>query len=508
VPARFNAAAWLVDRHAEEGRLECTAICADAELSYGHVLANVNRTGNALRELGVRAGDRVLLALLDGPEFIYAFLGAIKIGAVPVPTNTLYTPRDHAYVWGDCDPRVAIVSESLLPAVSDARTSKTRLVVAGQGDISFADWIGAASAELTPQDTASEAVAFWLYTSGTTGLPVAAVHRQRDILVCCEGFGRHVLEITETDRCYSVAKLFFAYGLGNSLYYPFSVGASTCLFPGRPEPRRVFEIIARDRPTLLFAVPTAFASMLRTAESDGIRDLAAVRRCLSAGEALPPGIYERWRARFGVELLDGLGSTEMCNTFIANRAGEARPGSSGRLVPGYDARILDDQGHDAPDGTVGDLVVRGASACACYWNDLERTERAFLGDWLKTGDRYSRDRDGYFWYAGRADDMMKAGGMWVSPIEVEAALLDHDAVLEAGVVGAPNADQLVKPVAFVVLVPGRVATPALEEELREFVRQRLAPYKHPRRIVFTNELPKTATGKIQRFRLRERAGTL
>ncbi len=498
-----------MDRHAAEGRLSHPAIRSEGRtLSYGDVLANVNRTGNALRRLGVRRGDRVRLVLLDGPEFVYAFFGAFKIGAVAVPINTLFTPRDHAYVSTDSGARVAIVSESLVPALAGAGSTDVPLIVVGQpgaGAIGFAELVAAESAELAPEPTPADGAAFWLYTSGTTGLPVAAIHRQRDVFVCHQGFGRAVLEITEADSTFSVAKLFFAYGLGNSLYHPFAVGASTVLYPGRPEPRQVFEIIARERPTLLFSVPTSFAALLRVAEADGIRDLGAVRRCVSAGEALPVGIYERWRARFGLELLDGLGSTELCHTFISNRAGRVRPGSSGTLVSGYDARIVDDVGTEVADDVVGDLLVRGASACASYWNDDTRTRRTFDGEWVRTGDRYSRDRDGYFWYTGRTDDMMKAGGMWVSPVEVEAVLLEHTAVLEAGVVGVPNAEELVKPVAFIVLAPGHAATPELEEELRDFVRQRLAPYKHPRRVIFLAELPKTATGKVQRFKLREQA---
>ncbi len=316
------------------------------------------------------------------------------------------------------------------------------------------------------------------------------MHLQHDMLVCCESFGRHVLEIGPDDRTFSVAKLFFAYGLGNALYFPFHVAASSVLYAGRPEPTRVFEIIARERPTLFFAVPTAFAALLQVAGAERTYDLSSLRLCLSAGEPLPKALYERWRARFGLEILDGIGSTEMCHTFIANRRGEVRPGSSGRLVPGYEARIVDDQGHPVPAGEIGDLLVKGDSACAGYWNQHERTTQTLLGD-------------GWFWYAGRGDDRIKAGGMWVAPTEVEGALIEHPAVLEAGVVGAADRDELVKPLAFVVLAPGQTPGPALERELQEFVKARLAPYKYPRWVRFVAELPKTATGKIQRFRLRE-----
>jgi benzoate-CoA ligase family protein len=361
--------------------------------------------------------------------------------------------------------------------------------------------------ELAPAETTKDDVAFWLYSSGTTGTPKGVVHLQHDMVVCCEGYGRYVLEIDESDRCYSIAKLFFAYGLGNALYFPFYVGASAVLFPGRPEPTKVFELIERERPTLLFGVPTAFAALLQAARDRPAQNLGSVRRCLSAGEPLPKAIYERWLARFGVEILDGLGSTEMCHTFIANRAGRVRAGSSGSIVPGYDAKIVDEAGRELAAGEVGSLVVRGDSAFAFYWNQHERTKATISGEWVRTGDKYSRDDEGYFWYAGRSDDMIKAGGIWVSPAEVESALVEHDAVLEAGVVGAADADQLIKPLAFVVLTGQHEPTPELEHQLKEFVKGKLAPFKCPRWVVFVPALPKTATGKIQRYRLRELAAT-
>jgi len=365
--------------------------------------------------------------------------------------------------------------------------------------------VGAESEELDAATTTKDDVAFWLYTSGTTGTPKAAVHLHHDMVVCCEGFGRHVLEISPDDRCFSVARLFFAYGLGNALYFPFHVGASTVLSPRRPEPVKVFEILTRERPTLFFAVPTAFATMLQVADAERTYDLRSVRLCLSAGEPLPKPIYERWLERFKLEILDGIGSTELCHTFIANRRGQVRPGSSGTLVPGYDARVVDDQSRDVSPGEVGNLLVKGDSACAGYWNQHERSLQTFVGEWVRTGDKYRREPDGSFWYAGRADDMLKVSGMWVSPAEVESALAEHPAVVEAGVVGAADRDELVKPLAFVVLAAGHPPTPALEDELKAFVKQRLAVYKYPRWIVFVGELPKTATGKIQRFRLRETA---
>ena len=515
IPRDFNAAAWFVDRHVREGRGGRLAIVRGGRtLTYGDLAAGVNRVGNALTRLGVRMEQRVMLLLPDCPEFVYAFWGALKIGAVPVPTNTLLTPRDYEYILNDSRAEVAIVGEELAPAVEAVRSRLAfprHLVVAGRagvGQLALEDLVADEPDDLAPAGTTKDDVAFWLYTSGTTGTPKAAVHLHHDMLVCCEGFGRHVLEIGPEDRTFSVAKLFFAYGLGNALYFPFHVGAATVLEPGRPEPAKVFEIITRERPTLFFAVPTAFAALLQVAGAQRTYDLSSVRLCLSAGEPLPRPIYERWRETFGLEILDGIGSTEMCHTFIANRRGQVRPGSSGTLVPGYEAKIVDDQGRDVPAGEVGHLLVKGDSACSCYWNQHERTTQTIQGEWVRTGDKYRREADGYFWYAGRSDDMIKAGGMWVSPAEVESALTEHPAVVEAGVVGAADQDELVKPLAFVVLARGHAPGAALEEELKLFVKSRLAPYKYPRWVVFVEELPKTATGKIQRFRLRQTADSL
>ncbi|HET7295673.1 MAG TPA: benzoate-CoA ligase family protein [Gemmatimonadales bacterium] len=512
IPRDWNAARWFVDRHVEEGREGRLAIIHEGRrLTYGDVSAGANRLGNALRRLGVAMEQRVVLLLPDSPEFVWTFWGAIKIGAVPIPTNTLLASHDLAYILDDSRASVAVVSAPLAGAVEAVRPRLRHLahvVVVGEkapGQLGYEELVAAERAELEPAATTRDDVAFWLYTSGTTGTPKAAVHLQHDMLVCCEGFGRHVLAIGPDDRTFSVAKLFFAYGLGNALYFPFHVGASTVLSPARPEPAKIFDLIARERPTIFYAVPTAYAAMLQVPDAERRYDLTSLRLCSSAGEPLPKAIYERWRERFGLEILDGIGSTEMCHTFIANRPGAVRPGSSGTLVPGYDARLVDDEGRDVPVGEVGNLLVKGDSACSCYWNQHERTMQTILGEWVRTGDKYTRDADGYFWYAGRADDMIKASGMWVSPAEVEGALVAHPAVVEAGVVGGADKDQLVKPLAFVVLAAGHAPSAELDAELKRFVKERLAPYKYPRWIVFVDQLPKTATGKIQRFRLRELA---
>ena len=510
IPRDFNAARWFVDRHIEEGRDGRLAIIHEGRrLTYGDVYAGMNRLGSGLRRLGVAKEQRVVLLLPDGPEFVWSFWGALKIGAVPVPTNTLLKPRDYEYILRDSGATVVIAGESVVAAVEEGRArlpDLAHVIVVGPaaaGRLAYADLVGAESAELAPAATSSDDMAFWQYTSGTTGTPKAAVHLHHDMLVCCEAFGRHVLEIGPEDRTFSVAKLFFAYGLGNALYFPFHVAASTVLYSGRPEPAKVLEVITRERPTLFYAVPTAYAAMLQVPDAERLYDLGSVRLCSSAGEPLPKAIYQRWLDKFGLEILDGIGSTELCHTFIANRRGQARPGSSGTVVPGYEAKLVDDAGREVATGEAGNLIVKGDSACACYWNQPERTKQTFAGEWVRTGDKYTRDADGYFWYAGRTDDMIKAGGMWVSPTEVESALAEHPAVVEAGVVGAEDKDELVKPLAFVVLARGHSAGPALETELKTFVKERLAPYKYPRWIVFLDELPKTATGKIQRFKLRE-----
>src|SRR3989442_3697151 len=347
-----------------------------------------------------------------------------------------------------------MVSASLLPAIAEVRPRLgflRHVAVVGEAardTLAFADLIRAEPTELAPAPTTRDDPAFWLYTSGTTGTPKAAVHLQHDMRVCCEGFARHVLEIVPDDRCFSVAKLFFAYGLGTALYSPFAVGAAGILHSGRPEPAKVLELITRERPALFSAAPTAYAALLQVPDAERRYDLGPIRVRLSGGEPLPKALYERWLAKFGVEILDGIGSTELCHTFIANRRGRVRPGSSGTLVPGYDARVVDDAGRDLAPGEVGNLLVKGDSACAGHLNQPERTAQTCLGQWVRTGDKYSRDGDGYFWYAGRSDDMIKAGGMWVSPAAVEGALAEHDALLEAGRVRRSAAARPLKAAAF------------------------------------------------------------
>jgi benzoate-CoA ligase len=520
IPEQFNAATWLVDRHVAEGGGARPAIAYEGqEISYAQVAENVNRFGSALRRLGVGIEQRVLLLLLDSPEFVYAFFGAMKIGAVPIPTNTNLRPEDYHYLLTDARATVLVISEPLLPAIEAIPREELRFLrhiivvdrdgaasanVPREGQVSFWPLLATSSLELQAEPTSKDDAAFWLYSSGTTGFPKGAVHLHHDMVYCAEYYARGVLGIGPEDRTFSVAKLFFAYGLGNALYFPFSVGATTILYPGRPEPARIYEVVEQTRPTLFFSVPTSYAQCLAT---DAAPDFSSVRLCVSAGEALPGAIFERWRDRFGVEILDGIGSTEILHIFISNRAGAVRPGSSGRLVPGYEARVLDEEGNAVPAREIGNLLIKGDSTCAYYWNKHERTKQTILGEWIRTGDKYWVDDDGYYWYAGRADDMLKVGGQWVSPVEIENTLVEHPAVLECGVIGATDADGLTKPRAFVVLQAGQEPGEPLADELKDFVKSRIAPFKYPRWIEFVAELPKTATGKTQRFRLRQLSQT-
>ena len=512
VPDQFNVADYLVDRHVRDGRGGRTAIlCGDESVTYAQMAERSNRVGNGLRSLGVRREERVMLLLLDTPAFAYSFFGAQKLGAVPIPTNTLLKSQDYRYMLNDSRATVAIVSEPLMPQLAaiprDDLPNLQHLVIDGTptaGAIGFEQLL-AASPTLEPEPTSKDDAAFWLYSSGTTGFPKGAVHLHHDIVHTVVCYAQGVLGMTAADRTFSVAKLFFAYGLGNALTFPFAVGATTILWPGPPTPPNVYAQIERHKPTLFFSVPTNYGQLLAQKGVTADFDLSSVRQAVSAGEALPKALYERFKDRFGVEILDGIGSTEILHIFISNRSGHARPGSAGELVPGYEARIVDETGDDVPDGAVGNLLIKGDSTCAYYWNKHERTKDTIDGHWIRTGDKFSRDADGYYWYAGRADDMLKVGGIWVSPVEIENTLVEHPAVQEAGVIGRRDADDLEKPMAYVVLAAGQQPSGELARELQDFVRSKIAEYKRPRWIEFVEALPKTATGKTQRFKLRQAA---
>jgi benzoate-CoA ligase len=514
LPDRMNATVEFVDAHVETGHGDRLAVIDAGDGSrytYRDVLEMTNRTGNALAELGVRREERVMLLLFDSPEFVFSFFGAIKIGAVPVPTNTLLHPTDYEYMINDSRARVLVVSEALLPPIEPIRSNLKHLehiIVVGKsgaGILDYEELTTAASAELTPADLGKDDVCFWLYSSGTTGVPKGAVHLQHDMAVAADLYAKPTLGIDASDRTFSVAKLFFAYGLGNGLYFPFRVGATTVLFPGRPEPEAVFEVVDEHQPTIFFSVPTNYARLLAIENAADRFDTSSIRLCVSAGEALSQALFDRWKERFGVEILDGIGSTEILHIFISNRVGRVKPGSTGEIVPGYEAKITDENGVEVPDGEIGDLLIKGDSTCACYWNKPEETKDTIQGHWIRTGDKYCRDEDGYLWHKGRSDDMLKVGGIWVSPVEVEHALIQHPAVLECAVVGVEDADGLVKTKAFVVVRDQPPADPAgLAAEMQGFVKGKIAKYKCPRSIEFLDELPKTATGKVQRYKLRVR----
>jgi len=517
LPTMFNVAVYFVDRHISEGRGAKTAFeCGDERVSYRQLFERVNRAGNMLKKLDVRQEERIAMLLLDTPEFAYCFFGAIKMGAVPIPMNTMLKPHEYEYVLNDSRARVLIVSESLLPQVQAIAKEKLRylktILVCGkapEGTESLQELLDESSPELEAEQTTKDDAAFWMYSSGSTGFPKGCVHLHHDMVVCAELYAKNILKITENDRFFSVAKLFFAYGMGNGMYFSLSVGATSILWPGSPSPPNIFSVIEKHKPTLFFSVPSNYSTLLSYQREGGGPDfdLSTIRYAVSAGEALPAALYHRFKERFKVEILDAIGSTEALHMFIANRPGAARPGSSGQILPGYEARIVDENGLDVPDGEIGSLLIKGDATCLCYWNQHEKTKETIQGHWVRTGDKYYRDPDGYYWYVGRNDDMMKVKGMWVSPVEIENVLMEHPMVQEAAAIGSPDGNQLVKPAAYVVLKQEAKNTPQMLEEIRQHVLGKLAAYKCPQTFEVVAELPKTATGKIQRYKLRESAST-
>jgi benzoate-CoA ligase len=512
-PRPYNTAVDLVDRHVAEGRGERIAYVDDyGPVTYAELGARVDRAGHALRALGVHREERVMLVMLDTVDFVAVFLGAMKIGAVPVPVNTLLQPDDYTYLVADSRARVVVVSDHLLPKLEKAIAASQHLahVVTAKTPLGgerghhphLEHLLEKAWPGLEAADTTADEVAFWLYSSGSTGSPKGAMHLHSHVMWTSALYAQGILGIQEDDVVYSAAKLFFAYGLGNALTFPLSVGATTILTSERVTTPVFARVMTTHQPTIFCGVPTLFASILADESLDPVAIARKLRVSTSAGEALPKHVGERWRARFASDILDGIGSTELLHIFLSNRHGEVRYGTSGRPVPGYDLEIRGEDGQTTRDGEEGLLWVRGPTSAIGYWNQRDKSLSTFHGPWTRTGDRYMRDGDGFYTYAGRSDDMLKVGGIWVSPFEVESALSKHDAVLEAAVVGDLDADELVKPRAFVVLKDASHASTELEAELKAFVKTTLAPYKYPRWIEFVTQLPKTATGKIQRFRLR------
>jgi 4-hydroxybenzoate-CoA ligase len=479
LPERFNAAEYFVGRNVALGRGNSPALITDqATVTYRELDRAVRGFAGSLTARGLRSGERVAIFLPDSPAWSIAFWGAIAAGGVAVPLNTALREAERETILADCSPFAVVDDPSQV--LQDAEH---------------------APAGYAP--THRDGFCFFLYSSGTTGEPKGVVHLQHDMWVCARTYGEHVLCTRTSDRAFSVAKLFFAYGLGNGQYFPMDVGAAAILYPERPTPQAVFDQVRRHKPTLFFAVPTAYAQML-AAMDDGVKaDFSSVRLCISAGESLPPALFSRWQAQTGLEICDGIGTTEITHMFMANAPGDTTPGASGRPVPGYDVRIVDENGRDCPDDEIGDLLVRGDSTMAFYWNKHERTKATLEGEWIRTGDKYRRDGQGVYWHAGRSDDMLKVSGMWVSPVEVENVIAEHDAILECAVVGREDNDGLTKPHAYVVLRAANLASKELEAELQEFVKERLTPHKYPRWVTVVNSLPKTATGKTQRFVLRD-----
>ena len=508
----YNAAVDLIERNLAVRPDKIAYIDEHGRYSFAELAERVNRCANALTALGLPMEARLMVCLTDTIDFPSVFLGAIKAGLVPVAVNTLLTSNDYDFMLRDSRAQALIVSEPVLstfqPIFGDQPFLK-HVVVSGNnssGYAGLADLTASAATQFSAAPTRADDSCFWLYSSGSTGAPKGTVHIQTSPIRTAELYGQPILGIQESDIVFSAAKLFFAYGLGNALSFPLSVGATTVLLSERPTPASVCRILRQHRPTIFYGVPTLYSALLASPELPKREELN-LRHCTSAGEALPPDVGRRWLEHTGVDILDGLGSTEMLHIFLSNRPGDVRYGTSGKRVPGYDIRLVDEEGKPVAKGEIGELQVSGSTCAAFYWNNREKSRNTFIGPWTKSGDKYIENDDGYFTYCGRADDMLKVSGIWVSPFEVEAALASHEAVLEAAVVGQSDDNGLIKPKAFVVLRTDVAQTPELAAALQAHVKSRLAPYKYPRWIEFMPDLPKTATGKIQRFKLRAAGST-
>ena len=502
LPERFNVAMPFIDRHVGEGRGAKAAIrTAQETVTYTELAERVNRAGNALLARGLKPGDRVMMVIKDCPAFFYVFWGAIKAGIVPIPLNTMLRAADYAYIIDDSGCRLVVYSgeyaAEVEPGLKQLGAKQPTAITAD----TFLGELPKASTTLDVRLAAPTDDCFWLYSSGSTGRPKGAVHLQRDMVVTSELYGVRALGVREDDVGYSVGKLYFAYGLGNAMTFPLWTGGTAVLDDRRPTPETAFETIEKFRPTLYYSAPTMYAAQLAVYDTKP-RDVSSLRACVSAAEALPAEIFRRWKEKTGTIILDGIGSTECLHIFIGNRLDDYRPGTSGKPVPGYEVKIVDEHGKPVPKGESGRLWIRSESAAKYYWNKPEKTAETMVDGWLNTGDTYRQDDDDYFIYDGRSDDMLKVGGIWCSPVEIENCLIRHSAVLESAIVGHADENELIKPKAFVVLKQAGSGSAALTEELMALCKKTLAPYKYPRWVEYVIELPKTATGKIQRFKLR------
>jgi len=507
-PERFNAS-LLLDRNIDRGRAGKAAVHAvDRSLTYGELLAQASRAGNLLRALGVAREERVLLVLDDTTAFPVVFLGAMRLGAVPVPVSPLDKADNFRHFVDDSYARVVVADAGSIPMLREVLDGRDLTFVSARGPaegaIDLEAELAAQDDELVPAATHRDDMAFWLYSSGSTGRPKGVVHLHHDIEITCETYARQVLGVREDDVLFSTTKLQHAYGLGNNLSFPLHFGATAVLSAGPPKPDTLLAVLRERRPTIFFSVPALYGALVR---ADGAEDaFGSVRMCVSAAEALSPTIFDRFRDRFGLEIVDGIGSTEMLHIFCSNVPGAVVRGSTGRPVPGYELRIVDEDGGVLPGEAVGNLEVRGDSCAAFYWHQHEKTKASMKGDWFTTGDRYRRTEDGVYVYEGRADDMLKIGGLWVSPVDMENAIMEHPLVDGVGVVGV-TVDEVSRVAAYIIRRDGDPTDDELADELRALCKQRLRRYEYPHVVRFVGDLPRTVNGKVQRFRLRELGGT-
>jgi benzoate-CoA ligase family protein len=509
LPESYNAVD-ILERNLCERADKVALYTMERELTFQEVSNEANQVGNALKKLGVRVGEVVGILSLDGPEWVTSFFGTLKIGAVSLGMSTLLKSHEHAFIFRDAHVRVLIVHENLLDAIEDVRRDVPFLehvVVIGKPkrshDRSYLDWIRGEPTELEVAPTHRDDFATLNYSSGTTGEPKGILHAHKDLPLTAQAWGVNVMGLRESDRTFAAAKLFFTFATGGNLIFPWYVGASVILFAGSPRvAKNLLEIIGRFKPTIFYNAPTGYALMLAIEDFTEKYDISSLRLCVSAGEALPAPIWHQWKERTGLDIIDGIGSTEVYHIFVSNRPDDVRPGSSGKPVDGFELKIVDESGREVPPGEIGNLLVKGDSTAFFYLHRYELSRRTFLGEWVVTGDKYHVDEDGYYWHAGRSDDMLKVGGIWVSPVEVESTLTSHPCILECAVVGCCDRSGLIKPKAYVVLNTGFQASEQQTAELVDYCKDKMAPYKRPRWIEYLPELPKTATGKIQRFRLR------